>query len=1033
MKNLTVFCLLFVFAGVLSLRGADIPLPVEKWKPYNYKEVRMADGVFSGTTVFVRRKTSPFLFSPPVEFAGKRVFCFEMRSKKAGIGRLFFRSGKEKFSDDRRCDFKVDGSGQWKTYRLELPEIAAGPVFFRLDSIFADGVAVDIRNIRLVPPPEPAVTMRPSLDRFRGRSAVVPGGSGQTVALPPGPAAAVKLPRAWLNFPSGTGRYKAVLDAGGTLPEGSRIEISPFDAFRAHLAPVSAPLPDGDFSLPVSAAGFDGRIAVPARTGELVLRSLRIEPVRGPGDLFGGWPARWIWIGGEKHKSSRVEFQTQFIIPERPQRAILQIDADDVVEKILLNGKDVPPGVNAGTPFAMDEHEVAPLLDAGKNTLFLAVRDLGGSRGVHGELVMYFPGGKVRRVVTGENFKARLPGEAWEDIAVQPEPLPLRSVEGRFIGDVPPPPAGQNAVRYRRAELPAARIRFGGGNIPLLDVDGETRTLNHLWSDISERWIRNVRAAGIRQYWISVRFGRLEKGGYDWSKLDALCRKVIAADPQALLFIEFPVGTSVYENSAMEEWNRAHPDELVMDENGNTKLFIFQNKVRISAASFASKPWQEEARRITRSVVDHVKKSPYAGHVIGFFPLAGLGHEWQYYGAHNRLFVDYSRPFREGFAAYRKSRRGAGCDTAMPGRAEREAPVPSEKVRDMRDYFSELVSGILLDLAREIKKASGGRSLFGTYYGYPLYIARPDWNETGGFMLERLLDSPDVDLLVSIFRYDNRDPGKESGTMTVPGSFRLRNKAVVLQADHRTHLAVRNAFGEPADVNGSIEVVKREIAWCLVLGAGLEFGYFNHGWIAGDPRLMQVVAAGERVMRQMAAVPGGHLLKKAAVVFDEEEVRRTAQRTRVHFAARQQLRVIPHAGFGFDLFLKEKKAEVLKDYPLVICLNFKDDKWSEPLRNAGCRVECLSAGDPPDAEAWRKLAAASGVHIVNDDCGDTTLAGNGIIAVHTAAEGGARVLRPAPGTKRLREIFTGAVVPVENGAARVTLSPMSTGVWAEEK
>ena len=52
--------------------------------------------------------------------------------------------------------------------------------------------------------------------------------------------------------------------------------------------------------------------------------------------------------------------------------------------------------------------------------------------------------------------------------------------------------------------------------------------------------------------------------------MDALCRKVIAADPQALLFIEFPVGTSGYENSAMEEWNKEHPDELVMDENGNT-------------------------------------------------------------------------------------------------------------------------------------------------------------------------------------------------------------------------------------------------------------------------------------------------------------------------------------------------------------------------------------------------------------------------------------------------------------------------------
>ncbi|MBQ9500540.1 MAG: hypothetical protein IJU70_00140 [Lentisphaeria bacterium] len=1033
MKLFSFLPALLLAAGVPSFAApAEMLLPVEKWKAYNYRDAKAAAGVFHGTTVFVPRKTSPFLFSPPVEFKGRGVFAFEMRSGKAGTGRLFFRSGTEKFSDDRRRDFRVDGRGKWKNYRLDLPELAGPQTFFRLDSIFADGVAVAIRNIRIMPPAEPKLTVRPSRDRFRGRPSIVFDGTGETITLPPGPEVPVELPRGWLNFPSGTGRYKIVPDAGGPLPEGMKLEVFPFDAFKKALAPASAPFLGGEFVLPPAAAGFDARLVVPPRKHTLILRSLRLEPVRAPGDIFGPWPAQWIWLGGEKAKSHQAEFQTKFTLEEKPRRAVLQIDADDVIERIVLNGREISPGPNASDVFSMDEHEVAPLLVSGENTLFLAVRDLGGARGVHGELILYFPGKKVRRIGTGENFQARLPGGAWEPAVSRSQPLPLRSVEGRFIGGEPPA-AAVCAPRYRTPELPAAKIRYGNNNIPLLEVDGRTRTLNHLWSDMSERWIKNVRDAGIHQYWISSgKFGRAQDGKYDWSHLDALCRKVIACDPEALLLVEIPVGTSIYENRAMEKWNEEHPGELVADESGNTKLFIFQDKRRISAASFASKLWQEEAKRIMRSAVEHVKKSPYAGHVIGFFPMAGLGHEWQYYGAHNRLFVDYSRPFREGFAAYRVRRRGEKCDTAMPDKVEREAPEPSEKVRDMRDYFSELVSGILLDLAREVKLASGGRSLFGTYYGYPLYIARPDWNETGGFMLKRLLESPDVDLLVSIFRYDNRQVGRESGTMTVPGSFRLRGKAAVLQADHRTHLAVRNVFGEPADVNGSIEVVKREIAWCAVLGAGFEFGYFNHGWIAGDPRLIQVVSAGEKLMRQLSVMPPSSPVKKVALVFDEDEVRRSAQRSKVHFFAREQLKIIPHGGFAFDLFLKEKP-EVLRNYPLVICMNFRDEAWASVLRSAGCRVENMSAAKPLDAEAWQKLAAESGIHIFNENCSDITLAGNGVIAVHTAENGGKRTLRPAPGTKRLRDVFTGKTIPVRDGGAEAELSPLSTGIWLEER
>jgi hypothetical protein len=418
--------------------------------------------------------------------------------------------------------------------------------------------------------------------------------------------------------------------------------------------------------------------------------------------------------------------------------------------------------------------------------------------------------------------------------------------------------------------------------------------------------------------------------------------ELLQLSPQAYVIAQIPVDSFLLRS--MKKWVKMYPDEVVRDATGNHLIEVHGRKMAVP--SWGSDIWRNEIKKLVFALVKHVRQQPYASRVIGFMPIAGLGAEWMYYGAHNHLYVDYSRPFRDEFRRWLKRRYGTIRELnarwqsdykgfnqiALPTPRERDYddkftfvdPVKRQRLIHFRRFFSELTAGIIDELGSVVKRASDGRSLCGTYYGYITYTALNTWSENGHFGLEKLLNSPNVDFLVSLVRYDSRYVGGESGSMTPVNSYMLHGKAAVVQSDLRTHRNVSRTYMATANLHESAAVVKRELAWALVSGAVFEFGYYGKGWIASDPRLMELIGRYQELERNYAderevfGQSGGQI----ALIVDDRSVNYTLQKSAYfRLGNRELLRQLAHTGTGFDIYLLSDLPQIADRYRCFIFAN----------------------------------------------------------------------------------------------------------------
>ena len=1046
--------------GFVLLPRDELPR-LEDWRVESADEVRRSEVLLELKTRFAAQKTATYLFTPVLNHEiGNYELCFEMASDTSGRGKLFYRYGSEKFTDGNGVFFPVRAGSGFQSYRLPVPAGKENLTQLRLGPLYADQARIQIRNLRLRKVQrKDGIPVISSRRNFKGVPAVVfAEGKKAPLVLPAKSRHSCSSPKGMINFPSENGKYVLSVSYASNAASVMDLVIHPSDAFRKKMSPISVsltlpPSQNGRFekeiTLPESSVSFFLNLERIQTESPLKIESLELNPVWLPGGRWSSWRGKWIWLPEPDWKSQQAGFRKRFRLDRRPASAVLQINADDVVAELYVNGKKVPPGPNSETCYSTDLHEIARYLQGGENVIAVRTLDHGGDRGLYCELAVYDPGKPCRLICSDETFKVspRFPegwyqndfdDSEWLPAASQKSFLAPQSVqhehlgEKRFLahrdfstsvqgdllnvsfsllpeteqlslegvlhgenGEYALPelrlhgkkgawcrierqwtlPRGIPDGTYRlklnfadcipvgspmeselrisgrdvKNEFPQCRIFYKNHRVPMISVNGRVEPLLHCWESemtLKKNIIRNSAASDVHQYWAGIRFVWKASGDYDFSSIDTMCARILKHDPKALILLQIPVGTSLYENKSMKTWNRLHPNELVRDASGSTNLKIFGSKTGESAASWASVLWQEEACRILRSAVEYVRKKPYASHIIGFFPCAGLGHEWVYYGAHNRLYVDYSEPFQKGFRNFLKSQYGNirtlnakyGAsygdfhEIALPTPQERDLdsnhslihPQTRRKLIDFRRYFSWLTASVLEKLGRCVKEASGGKLLFGSYYGYTVYVETPDWNESGHFELGRLLKSPDIDFLVSIVSYANRIAGGESGAMTAVASFPIHGKGAVIQSDLRTHHAVGASFGVLKNVLESCEVIKRELAWTLVSGAAFEYGYYGRGWIAGDSRLMELVGRGQCLSRELSQMPETPRKQydRAALIIDEESTFHTIQRSSLQrLFVKDLMRILPHSGFGFDVYLASSLPRIADRYQFFIFAN----------------------------------------------------------------------------------------------------------------
>lgn len=330
------------------------------------------------------------------------------------------------------------------------------------------------------------------------------------------------------------------------------------------------------------------------------------------------------------------------------------------------------------------------------------------------------------------------------------------------------------------------------------------------------------------------------------------------------------------------DFTREHPDELLRFEDGSAQHFTKWYAVsrwpeaERGYPSFASDVWRSAMAQSLREYVEHVRQSPYAGGVIGYFLCGGGTEEWYYWGDYDHAAhaLDFSPPMLRALRAHLRQRYGndvarlraawhdkVDFDTAMPPSPSQRRQVDAafwepNALNRMRDYYyvhNKVMEDSVLCFAKAVKEACHREQLVGMFHGY---LQNHWYLEGGQATLDDVLDSPDIDFWAGPPQYDRRGPG-EHGCIRFPAaSLRQHGKLWISESDIRTVFSEYSAgnpslHGRPPSLAESLACLQREYAYQLCEGANGWWFQMGPAWYHHPPVLdlfQQMQAVGEAAM-----------------------------------------------------------------------------------------------------------------------------------------------------------------------------------------
>lgn len=286
---------------------------------------------------------------------------------------------------------------------------------------------------------------------------------------------------------------------------------------------------------------------------------------------------------------------------------------------------------------------------------------------------------------------------------------------------------------------------------------------------------------------------------YDFSTVQARFNRILEADPKALFHLRIYLEMSEPQS---QWWHDLYPEEREIVSDGTPHR-----------QSFASTIWREQAKDFLRAYVAHLKKIGLFNRVVSYQVGAGHTGEWVK-GKLSMFFLtgDYSKPMKRNFrgwlrehynndeSALRKAwnKPEVSFDTAeVPSGIEQfetkhltfRDPKQEQNVIDYYHCLADLCGSLVVDFCHTVKDATGGKALAGAFFGYLMELA---WNagffaegpgspystyqRSGHLGLGQVLESPDVDFLVSPYSYGFRGLGGEGCSMLPTESVRLHKK-----------------------------------------------------------------------------------------------------------------------------------------------------------------------------------------------------------------------------------------------------------------
>ncbi|MCC7495679.1 MAG: hypothetical protein IT204_25235 [Fimbriimonadaceae bacterium] len=351
----------------------------------------------------------------------------------------------------------------------------------------------------------------------------------------------------------------------------------------------------------------------------------------------------------------------------------------------------------------------------------------------------------------------------------------------------------------------------------------------------------------------------------NWQPLDDLCEEILEVNPQALLIPR--VGAD-----APDWYLNRHLEARMVFEDGRAvqRSVVTDRAYRAAAAA--------QLERIGRHLAERFPRQ-----VIGLHPCGQNTGEWFYAETWGRPLSGYDPATAAAWREYLRATGAADWQTAsVPPATERHGaplgllrdPVREARLVAFNRFWQREMGDTVLALAAATRRGLGAGRLVVFFYGYGWEFGAigNGASVSGHYDLDRVLASPDIDVLCSPISYTDRAWLGTGPVMTAAESVAAAGKLWLNEDDTRTYLDPRQQ--EHAQEGGLVNLaqtqhlMRRNTAMSIVRGQGCWWMDLpGQGWF-NDAAIWQV-------MRELAPLDQGLLRRTTpfapdiAAVLDE--------------------------------------------------------------------------------------------------------------------------------------------------------------------
>ena len=448
----------------------------------------------------------------------------------------------------------------------------------------------------------------------------------------------------------------------------------------------------------------------------------------------------------------------------------------------------------------------------------------------------------------------------------------------------------------------SARVVQQGG-MPQLSINGKAVAplifffnteveggMSHL-----EPQVRMAAQAGVHIYSFPMPWPFYEEGVEpDYSTGEEFIHQFLEIDPQALFILRV-------RSEGSPEWMNAHPEECITypheRQKGGHSTFTTPRMT-----SMASKLWIETLEKSMTQNIQHYESGPYADHILGYHPAGQNSCEWfhfEYYINGPDVSDVNQRGFREWLNGKYGNDQTLATSWGRPGLklAEASIPIPvpnpergekeifrifldqpSEQDRiDYHEYSSWAMADGILRICSHVRRETRGKKLVVLFYGYFFELM----GVAGGhYQMQRVLSSPDIDILNSPISYRDRQPGGPASFMTAVDSVAIHQKLWVTENDYNTSVLNTDDLPEwmtpaglgpkAADLRETLEVIRRDFGSIYVHRCGtwwmdlVSAGAFEH------PAIWEMIGSRLKPLYDEMLTNPAPYVPEVAVIVDEE-------------------------------------------------------------------------------------------------------------------------------------------------------------------